>query len=143
MDGYELYLDTSALLRLYLEDEHSEEVEEAVDAATEVYTSDLTELEVVVSFARVRHDMRLDDGDLARVLAEFDLDMTRGYRIISYDRNLAKRAGEIAQNQPGLRSYDTLHVASAERANARLLAYDRRLKVAASGVVELYVPKPE
>lgn len=129
--GLVLYLDTSALLRLYLGDEHSKTIESLVERAEEVYTSQITELEARVSLARTLHDERLDETDYEKVLRKLSEDFDTGYDVVPYERNLARRAGELAKSEPGLRSYDALHLASAIRSKASMVTYDRRLEEAA------------
>jgi predicted nucleic acid-binding protein len=128
---YEVYLDTSALLRLYLEDEHSETVERLVGGAAKVYTSELTELEARVGLVRALHDKRLDEAEFEMVLEKLSSDFADGYDIVGYERVLSRRAGELARSEPGLRSYDALHLASAECSGALMMTYDRRLSAAA------------
>lgn len=138
MEGrYALYLDTSALVKLYVEEDHSGLVDVAAEGASDVYVSAIAELEALATFARLRHEGRLDDEGFARVTAKLEEDLEDGYVVVPYGRELAARAGELALKHEGLRAYDALHLATALSAAedeaagggvpVRMMCFDARL----------------
>jgi predicted nucleic acid-binding protein len=157
VEGYFLYLDTSALVKLYVEEEHSDLVERAAGCAAAVFVSDLADLEARVAFARLRHEGEIDDEALTRLLAALRDDLDSGYDIVGYGATLAVRAGELALKHEGLRAYDALHLATAMASEGEehrhagatdrptaMLSFDRRLVRAAREELELYFdPFPE
>lgn len=137
-----LYLDTSALLKLYIEEAHSDVVERAVAEAIEISVSEIADLEARAALARVRHLGEITEDDLDRALHRFSLDLYT-LRLVRYDEELARQAGALARKHgdPPLRAYDALHLASVLEAlrpvresavyDCRFLAFDRRLVRAA------------
>ena len=131
-----LYLDTSALVKLYVEEEGRETVFEAVEKAEWVATSTVAYAEARATFAR-----KVRSGDLperGRRQAVSDLDVEwRGFVRISVSNRVAYRAGEMAERYD-LRGFDAIHLASAARlgeefSGVRFLACDARLMEAARG----------
>ena len=129
-----LYLDTSALVKLYLDEEGSGTVHEAVEAVGSVATSTVTYAEARAAFARRRRVGDLDGegaGSLARAL---DRDWPTYVRL-AVSNLVAYRAGEMA-GRYALRGFDAIHLASATRLGERLgglrfLAFDDHLVAAA------------
>ncbi len=139
-----LYLDTSALAKLYLAEKHSDVVERAVTEALEPAVSEIADLEARAALARVYHAGEISDEELDGALRDLAVDLNRA-RLVRYDEDLARAAGELAlrHGDPPLRAYDALHLASALEAfrvarsypaseyYCRFLAFDRRLVDAA------------
>lgn len=131
-----LYLDTSALVKLYLDEEDSGAVHEAVEVAEGVATSTVAYAETRAAFARRERFGDLDDEGLRRAVRAFDRDW-RSIGRISVSNLIAHRAGETAERY-ALRGFDAVHLASAVRlgerlADVRFLAFDARLMEAARG----------
>ena len=130
-----LYLDTSALVKLYVDEPISGELTSAVDEAEAVATSLLAYAELRAAFARARREARLSAQAYRHVVEAFVKDWTRYIAVQVTDR-LVKDAGDLAA-QRALRGYDALHLASAlslrEQVSSSVifLAFDRELTVAA------------
>ncbi len=107
-----LYLDTSALLKLYVEEDDSDFVEGAVQDAETTVTSIMTYVETRAAFSRRRRDGSLTLADYHRVVREFEREWER-YFVIPVTDSLIKSAGKLAETH-GLRGYDALHLASAD-----------------------------
>lgn len=113
-----LYLDTSALLKLYADEPGRRRVLAAVDDA-EVVASHL------VAYAEARaalaHKHRLGDisnAQLAEHKRELDSDWQALYRV-SVTEALVRRAGDLSE-QHALRGYDSVHLAAAEQLGAAI-----------------------
>lgn len=130
-----LYLDTSALVKLYVDEPMSQELTIAVDEAEAVATSLLAYVESRAAFARARREARLSAQAYRHVVEAFVEDWTRYIAVEVTDR-LVKDAGDLAAHR-ALRGYDALHLASAlslrKQASSAVtfLAFDRELTVAA------------
>lgn len=130
-----LYVDTSALVKLYVEEPLSQELSYAVDEAEAVATSLLAYTEAMAAFARARREVRLSPQEYRRVVDAFEEDWSRYITVEVTDR-LVKTAGHLAASR-ALRGYDALHLASAlslrERVPSSMMfvAFDRALNVAA------------
>ena len=130
-----LYVDTSALVKLYVEEPLSQELSYAVDEAEAVATSLLAYTEAIAAFARARREVWLSPQEYRRVVDAFEEDWSRYITVEVTDR-LVKTAGHLAASR-ALRGYDALHLASAlslrERVPSSMMfvAVDRALSVAA------------
>ena len=129
-----LYLDTSALVKLYVEEEGRETV---FEGAERVATSTVAYAEARAAFAR---KVRLGDlQERVRRQAVSDLNGEwRGFVRISVSNLVAYRTGEMAERYD-LRGFDAIHLASAVRlgegfSDLRFLAFDDRFVEAAREV---------
>ena len=140
-----LYLDTSALLKLYVEEDDSDFVEGAVQDAETTVTSIMTYVETRAAFSRRRRDGSLTLADYHRVVREFEREWER-YFVIPVTDSMIKSAGKLAETH-GLRGYDALHLASAdyfrEKTNEPVIfgCWDSRLEAAARRQ-GLQLPRP-
>jgi predicted nucleic acid-binding protein len=130
-----LYLDTSALVKLYVDEPLSQELSAAVDESEAVATSLLAYVEAMAAFARARRDARLSPHGYRHVVDAFEGDWPR-YIVVEVTDRLVKSAGKLATSR-ALRGYDALHLASAlsfrERVPSAVMfvAFDRELNIAA------------
>lgn len=130
-----LYLDTSALVKLYVDEPMSHDLAAAVEEAEAIATSLLAYAEARAAFARARREARLSAHAYRQCVEAFAEDWTRYITVEVTDR-LVKEAGDLAAHR-GLRGYDAVHLASAltlrERVSSEVtfLAFDRALIVAA------------
>ena len=113
-----LYLDTSALVKLYVEEEGSGTVREAVAGAEAIATTVIAYVEARAAFARRRRERRLSPGDYRRILQELDADWEH-YLRVEVTADLIRRAAELAETH-ALRAYDALHLAAATLLRERL-----------------------
>ncbi|MBD0023013.1 PIN domain-containing protein [Gordonia pseudamarae] len=124
-----VYVDTSALGALLIEQPESAHVEEWLDTAdVTLVSSDLLETEL--RRLAVRED--LDHADVTRIL--------EGISLAALDRAAFRNAGFLPM--PFLRTLDALHLEAAIRLEAAaVLTYDRRLAEAArSAGIDVIAP---
>ena len=133
-----LYLDTSALVKLYVDEEHSQDVRLGLDSAQVVITHLITYAEARAAFARKAQEPAYR-GDLAHWCAELEIDWSR-LHLVQVDEPLVRRAGDLAQAH-GLRGYDSVHLAAMERIGGitadgdfRVAVFDRQLAAAVSAL---------
>lgn len=106
-----LYLDTSALVKLYAREAGSADVKQAVARADLVATSLIAYVEARSAFARKHRLAEMSDAALGRHKRELEQDWSRLNRL-PVDSTTVRRAGDLAE-QYRLRAYDALHLASA------------------------------
>jgi predicted nucleic acid-binding protein len=130
-----LYLDTSALVKLYVEEEGSPLVRKAVDEAETVATSILAYVEARAAFARRQREKTISLLNYRRVIRNLESDWGR-YLILQATDVLIRRAGKLAEAH-NLRAYDAIHLASAIILRQRLAdtlsfaSWDSQLQTAA------------
>lgn len=108
-----VYLDTSALAKLYIDEPGSSDVVALVGRAGLVATSALAYPEMRAALARRRRERTLSPRELARVRQQFETDWPTFFAL-SCDGPLAQRAGVLAELH-ALRGSDAVHLASFER----------------------------
>jgi predicted nucleic acid-binding protein len=131
-----LFLDTSALVKLYVLETGSERVRDAIACAKTVAASRIAYAEARAALARAHRESRIRTADLRRALSELDEDWERFF-IVEATSGVARNAGDLAEKH-GLRAYDALQLASAlllqrdVKANVAFLAFDEDLMAAAA-----------
>jgi predicted nucleic acid-binding protein len=121
-----LYVDTSALLKRYLDEPERDRCEHHLLADPDWVTARHTLIEVRRNLARL-----LDDGPLRQALDLFARDWDR-CAVVELDAITCDRAAEIAE-ATGARTLDAMHLAAAMRVGGGLgfLTFDLRQAVAA------------
>jgi predicted nucleic acid-binding protein len=128
------YIDSSALMKLYLDDEAGVEgLQEVVDLPASLVTSRLAYVEVRAALASARRAGRLTAGAHDVAVGAFE-QVWSGYDVIEINATLGSRAAEVAE-QYGLRAGDAIHLASALEIGDEatvVVVWDGRLRVAAA-----------
>jgi uncharacterized protein len=132
-----LYLDTSSLVKLYVEEAGSREVEGFAVEASAVTTSQIAYAEARAALARRRREKALTPRGHAAAKRALDADWDR-YVAIAVTRDLCREAGDLAERYR-LRGFDAIHLAAfAEllrglqgRADVRFSSFDDGLNRAA------------
>jgi uncharacterized protein len=106
-----LYLDTSALVKLYVEEDGSESVARWVAGAGLVATSRVAYPEARAALARRKREGAITSPGLKRVVGDLDRDMA-SLVIVELTEAVARAAGQLAERR-GLRGFDAIHLASA------------------------------
>jgi len=107
-----LYLDTSALVKLYAEEEGSGLVRQGVRDSDLIATSLMAYAEARSALARKSRSREISRAALTKCKREFDRDWLRLHRL-PVDETLVRKAGELAEEH-ALRALDALHLASAD-----------------------------
>jgi predicted nucleic acid-binding protein len=143
-----LYLDTSALVKLYVEEPGSSEVRHAIAQAERVVTHGIAYVEARAAFRRRAADAT-DADALQRWRRDFEADWPK-FDVVGAAQTLLHRAGELA-DLLSLRGYDAVHLAAAEALHQRLGtshllvfgAYDKRLALAAQSLgIDVFPSEP-
>jgi uncharacterized protein len=107
-----VYLDTSALVKLYVDEPDSGAVQRLVGEADVVATSVLAYAEARATFARLRRERLMKPGGTRAAIRQLDADWSR-FLVILLDDDLARAAGRLADAH-GVRGCDSVHLASFE-----------------------------
>lgn len=107
-----LYLDTSALVKLYAEEPGREGVEKAVRESRVVSVSEVGYVEARSALARKEREGTFSTDEHDEAVAQLQQDYREVYLSRPITGDLIARAGELAREH-GLRAYDAVHLATA------------------------------
>jgi len=130
-----VYFDASALVKHYVDESGTSEVEALIGRSELIATGVVTGAEVPAALAKAVRLQRLASEEAETAVEEFWGDWPRLY-VIELHSSLVRRAGELAWRL-GLRGYDAVHLASALAAGEAmgemvpLVCFDHRLREAA------------
>ena len=106
-----LYLDTSSLVKLYVEETASAEVEGLVGSAEVIGTTLIAYAEARAAFSRRFRENAFSSKDYNRLRSRFESDR-KNFLSIHVSREIVRMAGDLAEKH-GLRGFDAVHLASA------------------------------
>jgi predicted nucleic acid-binding protein len=113
-----LFLDTSSLVKLYFDEEDSDEITRLVGVASVVAASVVAYAETRATIARRRRERLLGPAAAAVVVRQFDADWA-AFLAIDVTETLARSAGLLA-DRFGLRGSDAIQLASFETLLSRI-----------------------
>lgn len=131
-----LYLDTSALVKLYVREPGSSAVARQLGRAEAVSTSVVAWAESRAAFARLLRERPRSRARHRQRVAQLARDWER-YAVVELSAAVAHEAGELAERH-GLRGFDAIHLASAlwlksaYAGDLSFMAFDDRLASAAA-----------
>ncbi len=108
-----VYLDTSAFLKLYLEESNSAMVRDVIDQSTAVCTHLITYAEMRAALGQAHRLNRIPPEAFSAFAERFEDDWL-SLRTVTVDMPLVRRAGGLAERF-GLRGFDSVHLAAAEK----------------------------
>ncbi len=138
-----LYLDTSSLVKLYVEESESSKIAEMVDSCKVAATSLIAYAEARAAYARRFREKAFGKKEYHLLLSAFEEDW-KNYFIIRVKSALVKLAGDFAEKH-ALRGFDAIHLSSAVTLKNEIESpvyfscFDERL-LAASGAEGLLQP---
>jgi len=106
-----LYLDTSSLVKLYVEEDKSLDIEALVESAEFAATSIVAYAEARAAFARRFREKAFTPQEYNRIKKSFDKDWN-SYLILSLTEDMIRLAGNLAEKH-ALRGFDSIHLSSA------------------------------
>ena len=132
-----LYLDTTALARLFVVEPGAESLGRAVAQAAAVATHLIAYAEMRATFARAVRMGRVDGAALPALIIEFERRWA-SIEVLAVTEPLVRRAGDLAERH-GLRGYDSMHLAAVlalrelvgSGAEVRFGVFDSKLREAA------------
>ncbi len=142
-----LYLDTSALVRLYIDEPEHASIVAITNASTSILTTHLIAYaEMRAALARMKRMRRLSEPEHDTVRRAFETDW-KNMEIIQIPEYLIRQAGDLSEAF-GLRGYDSVHLAAADLVakqtdNFTFACYDNRLNSAARALgMDIIEPSP-
>jgi predicted nucleic acid-binding protein len=133
-----LYLDASALAKLYLPEPGSDELDAAIRGRTDLIVSDLAITEIVSAISRRRREGILPAVSCARLHRKILADVEAGHYVKNDLMPETHREAErllLAVDNIALRAADALHLALAGLAGAAaIVTYDQKLAEAATRI---------
>jgi predicted nucleic acid-binding protein len=133
-----LYLDASALAKLYLPEPGSDALDAAIRGRTDLIVSDLSITEIVSAISRRRREGRLPALSFLRLHRKILTDIEGGFYLKSELMPEVHREAErllLAIDNVALRAADALHLALASVSGASaIVTYDLRLAEAANRI---------
>lgn len=130
-----VYCDTSALMKLFVQEKFSDVVRKTCKEASHVAVSQIAWVEMCAALALKQRTGQIDAETSARALVELKHEWSR-YQKLGIDQELIAQAGSFAV-QFGLRAYDSVQLATARMAHQQLgdamamCCFDNQLNVAA------------
>jgi predicted nucleic acid-binding protein len=131
-----VYLDTSALAKLYVQEAESDELDSALVGRRDILISELTLTELTSAIVRRAREGALEAAVARRIYQQLFRDVRAGeYRLLDLTpathREAERLLMTIGRHAP-IRAGDSLHLAIAALANARaLVTYDRQMHAVA------------
>lgn len=139
-----IYLDTSSLVKLYVEEEDSSKVAHLVRSSKITATSLVAYAEARSAFARRFREKAFTEREYTQLVSFFNEDWDN-YMVFKITRKLVRLAGDLAEKH-GLRGFDAIHLSSALSLRQELSApivfscSDQRLQIA-SQLENLHQPE--
>ena len=133
-----LYCDTSALVKLYAEEAHSQRMRDAVLQSSATIVSLIAWVEMHAAFGRKERTQAITKDQTKAGLARLDKEWDSFTRL-GIDAALVASAGKLAVRY-GLRAYDSVQLASAQlayqqlKANMVFCCFDKPLNAAAASL---------
>jgi predicted nucleic acid-binding protein len=106
-----LYLDTSSLVKLYVEEKDSQKVAELVVSSKIIATSLIAYTEARAAFARRYREKAFTSKEYKRLKLHFEKDW-ESYLAVKVTKELVRLAGDMTEKHK-LRGFDAIHLASA------------------------------
>jgi predicted nucleic acid-binding protein len=131
-----LYLDTSAVVKLYASEPGSAETRRAIATVGQIASSLLAYAETRAALSRKYRMRQLGTASLDRTKGDFEADW-KGFIKLPADVETIRRAGDFTE-QFRLRAYDAIHLATADRlyretgSRTGFLCFDTALNAAAT-----------
>lgn len=108
------FLETSALLKIYPDEPGFEIVQQVFDDASNLYVSELTQVEFVSSVSRKHREGRIDTSAHQALILRFAEDVRRKYQLLRFGPPVISEATRILRDEGlsyPIRSLDALQLA--------------------------------
>ncbi|MCK9283816.1 MAG: type II toxin-antitoxin system VapC family toxin [Rhodocyclaceae bacterium] len=141
MTGSSLYVDTSALLKWYLQEPFSDEFSDFIRNRPGARISSLSVTEVHCTLARLTRNRDLSASFAAEVVAAFSAQTTAGYLCLLpiHDEYLAHATELVDSLKQPLRTLDALHLAVAHAKGCKEFATADKIQAKAARALGLNV----
>ena len=133
-----IFCDTSALMKLFVTEQHSNAIQKLARESARVIVSQLTWAEMCAGLALKQRTNQVDAQLATTALAQLRAEWPR-YSRLGVDEELMIESGDLSLKF-GLRAYDSVQLASAQRVHKQLgsnltfCCFDKQLNAAASAL---------
>ena len=140
-----IYCDTSALMKLFVSEQHTEAMQNIAAESTRLVVSQLTWPEMCAGLGLKQRTNQVDTKIALTALERLNTEWPR-YSRLAVDEDLMVEAGELALRF-GLRAYDSVQLASAQRIHRSLgnnlifCCFDKQLNAAAAALAINILPE--
>jgi len=132
--GAPIYLDTSAFVKLFVDEPESDDLNAELSAVGEIVLSDLAMTELASALARRARERLLTGAEAKRLYGHAERVVT-ACRLVECTPPVQRRAARLllTSKQVRLRTLDAMHLALAIESDvSTLVTYDPRLREAAA-----------
>ena len=135
-----LYLDTSALVKVYIHESNSDKVRKAFLEADVIAISNIGYVEFHSAIGRLVRENFLDKEQLSKIVGLFENNWANHF-VVNLNSSISIRASELVYKSE-LRAFDSIHLATAEYIklnfsnNLIFACFDNRL-VKAVGLLDM------
>ncbi len=105
------YLDTSALIKLYIKEEGTEIIRKAIESADLVATSKVAYVEARAVLSRLRQEKMIKEKDYKLIKKSLQQDWNK-YLVVELTDKVIDLGGDLTEKY-NLRGFDAIHLASA------------------------------
>jgi len=106
-----LYFDTSALIKKYIFEAGSEQVDELMNKADRVFVSEITEIESYSTFKRLSVEKAINENEYDILKNEFEFD-NQYFDHVGFDENIINTAKSLIEKYQ-LKTLDSIQLGSA------------------------------
>lgn len=106
-----LFIDTSALVKKYIEEQGSNQVTELFSEAEVISVSFLTKIEAISTFSRIYRDKSISPSDYSYLIKSLENDL-EFFECVDFDHAVQKIAIDLIQKRQ-LKSLDAIQLACA------------------------------
>lgn len=127
------FIDTSALVKRFIQEAGSDLVDELMDSADEIYVSAITRIESNSAISRLLREKSLSRSEYDRIKIELDTDFPF-FILVDFSEELEKVAIELVERRR-LKTLDSIQLASCLSVKGKidwLITCDNKMEMAAS-----------
>jgi uncharacterized protein with PIN domain len=107
------FFDTSALVKIYHQEDDSDEIMDIFNSGTEIFVSELSVIEYQSVVYRKFRENNLEEIELDKILNRFELDLNRRFELLMFNSNVidtSKKVYQIIGKELFVRSLDVIQV---------------------------------
>jgi uncharacterized protein len=136
-----LYLDTSVLVSLFVEDAFSRRADEIARQSTDIaLVSNFAAAEFASAVARLARTRTKTMQEAQRIYAEFDMWSPSAEAVGIDASDIRSATVYLRQLNTPLRAPDAIHIAAAQRLGAELATFDKRMAEGAAALGLSVIP---
>jgi uncharacterized protein len=113
------FIDTSALVKRYIDEVGSKWILEVLNPAleNEIFVAAITSVEIIAAITRRSRGSSLDSADALEACNQFKIDLQTEYQVIEITENII-HSGIMFAESHGLRGYDAVQLAAGHAVNS-------------------------